>query len=82
MLSQSLLTSLRDIIFSLANLCISTLLLRHCTYVDSQDNFSIFVGWVERNEYVDEQKIKDIHTRLGEEGKDLASILYKDFQKL
>lgn len=78
-LGPTLLFSLREITFAFANLIIAVILLKQMTYIESPANVKTFVGWVERNEFPDIEKIRQLRQNPVAIDKDSGVIVFNDF---
>ena len=71
--------SLREITFAFANLIIAVILLKQMTFIESPANIKTFVGWVERNEFPDIEKIRQLRQNPVAIDKDSGVIIFNDF---
>jgi len=74
--------SLREIAFALANLAIAVILFKHCAYIESEDSIRTFIGWVERNDFPDVEKIRSLETSQVADSKISGGLIYSDFKRV
>lgn len=72
---------MREIAFAFANLVVAVLLLKHVTYTESEDNCLTFIGWIERDEFPDIEKLSKLLESNVTDSKVTGALVYSDFKK-